>query len=107
YQVATLDSDLLVRTTLDVLAEEDRVGKAALCAAVATEVAARMVGFLDARILGGKHRTWRQLSTTKKLRQTQFPPPPLPPASHTRLAVAAPHREESNVKSAGRKAARR
>ena len=31
-------------------------------------VVARAVGFFDARILGGKHRTWKQLGSTKRLK---------------------------------------
>src|SRR5262249_27063984 len=93
YQVATLDPSLLLRSVYDLWSEEDRFGKRALAAAVATEVVARAAGFFDARILGGKHRTWKQLSSTKRLR-TLFPaaarktttppdvavprPPPLP-----------------------------
>jgi poly-beta-1,6-N-acetyl-D-glucosamine synthase len=91
YQVATLDRSLLLRSVYDLWTEEDRFGKRALAAAVATEVVARAAGFFDARILGGKHRTWKQLSSTKRLR-TLFPqaaskappevevprPPPLP-----------------------------
>jgi hypothetical protein len=74
YEVATLDRGVLVRTALDVAKEETFAGKRALVAAVATEVVARAAGFFDARILGGKHRTWKQLSSTKKLK------PSIPPA---------------------------
>ena len=64
--------------------EEGLAGKTALAAAIATEVAARAAGFLDARVLGGKHRTWQQLRSTKRLkdvsdtlaRVSQRPPPP-------------------------------
>jgi len=68
YSVATLDQAALVRTALDVAREEGAFGKEALAAAVATEVVARAVGFFDARILGGKHRTWKQLGSTKRLK---------------------------------------
>ena len=88
YAVATLDKGLLVRTALDVAKEEDAFGKKAIVAAAATEVAARLAGFFDARILGGKHRTWTQLSSTKTLREVgeviarvSQRPPPMPPAS--------------------------
>jgi glycosyltransferase involved in cell wall biosynthesis len=67
YSVATLDQPMLLRTALDVAREEDAFGKRALAAAVATEVVARAAGFFDARILGGKHRTWKQLRSTKRL----------------------------------------
>jgi hypothetical protein len=30
-------------------------------------VAARVLGFWDARVVGGKHRTWQVLQTTKTL----------------------------------------
>jgi glycosyltransferase involved in cell wall biosynthesis len=68
YQVATLDQAILVRTAADVAKEEGVFGKGALLTAIATEVAARAAGFVDARILGGKHRTWKQLRSTKRLR---------------------------------------
>jgi glycosyltransferase involved in cell wall biosynthesis len=67
YQVATLDRALLVKTALDTARREDRFGKAALAAAIGTEIAARAVGFWDARVVGGKHRTWRVLQSTKSL----------------------------------------
>jgi hypothetical protein len=67
YEVATLDRGLVVRTTSELAKEEGRFGRAALAAAVGVEVAARAVGFWDARVVGGKHRTWRQLQSTKKV----------------------------------------
>ncbi len=67
YEVATLDRSLLVRSALDAAREQDRFGRIALAAAVGTEVAARVVGFWDARVIGGKHRTWRVLRSTKSL----------------------------------------
>jgi glycosyltransferase involved in cell wall biosynthesis len=77
YQVATLDRGLLLRTAYELSREENRFGKAALAAAVATEVVARAAGFFDARILGGKHRTWKQLRSTKTLHgKSHVPPPP-------------------------------
>ncbi|MGH7271979.1 MAG: hypothetical protein ACREJ3_16235, partial [Polyangiaceae bacterium] len=39
----------------------------ALAAAIGVEIAARALGFLDARIVGGKHRTWRIRQSTKSL----------------------------------------
>jgi glycosyltransferase involved in cell wall biosynthesis len=68
YSVATLDQPMLVRTALEVAREEDAFGKQALAVAIATEVVARAAGFFDARILGGKHRTWKQLRSTKRLK---------------------------------------
>jgi biofilm PGA synthesis N-glycosyltransferase PgaC len=67
YQVATLDRALLVRSAIEAALDEDRFGKLALGAAIATEVAARAVGFWDARVVGGKHRTWKVLQSTKSL----------------------------------------
>ena len=67
YEVATLDRGLLARAAIDVARDEDRFGRLALVAAVGTEVAARALGFWDARIVGGKHRTWRVLKSTKSL----------------------------------------
>jgi poly-beta-1,6-N-acetyl-D-glucosamine synthase len=70
YQVATLDGALLVKAALDTVRREDRFGKVALAAAIGTEVAARAVGFWDARVVGGKHRTWQILRSTKTLEGT-------------------------------------
>ncbi len=67
YEVATLDRGLLARATLKVAHREDRFGKIALGAAIGTELAARALGFWDARVVGGKHRTWRVLQSTKSL----------------------------------------
>ena len=69
YRVATLDPGLVLRTAIEVLKEEDLAGKSAVAVAVATEIAARFAGFFDARVLGGKHRTWKQLRSTKTLRK--------------------------------------
>jgi cellulose synthase/poly-beta-1,6-N-acetylglucosamine synthase-like glycosyltransferase len=68
YQVATLDRALVVRAAADTALSEDRAGRAALAVAVGAEVVARLVGFWDARVVGGRHRTWRVLETTKSLR---------------------------------------
>ncbi len=67
YKVATLERGLLLRTAVDVARHEDSLGRAALVAAVATEVAARVAGFVDARVVGGKFRTWTPLASTKDL----------------------------------------
>lgn len=67
YEVATLDRSLVVKSALDTARGEDRFGKLAVAAAVGTELAARAVGFWDARVVGGKHRTWRVLQSTKSL----------------------------------------
>ena len=85
YSVATLDQGMLVRTAVDVAKEESPFGRRALAAAIVTEVAARAAGFFDARILGGKHRTWKQLRSTKRLKDVgeAWRPPPrafAPPA---------------------------
>jgi glycosyltransferase involved in cell wall biosynthesis len=67
YEVATLDRGLLLRAALETAQAHDGRGKLALAAAIGTEVAARVVGFWDARVVGGKHRTWRVLRSTKTL----------------------------------------
>jgi biofilm PGA synthesis N-glycosyltransferase PgaC len=67
YQVATLDRTLVLKTVLDAGREQDPFGKLALAAAIGTEVVARAVGFWDARVIGGRHRTWRVLQSTKSL----------------------------------------
>lgn len=69
YQVATLDRSLLLETAYEMAREEDGFGRAALAAAVVTEVAARLTGLFEARVLGGKHRTWKPLVSTKRLKQ--------------------------------------
>jgi len=67
YEVATLDRGLLLKATADTARAQDRKGKVALATAIGVELAARAVGFWDARVVGGKHRTWRVLSSTKTL----------------------------------------
>jgi cellulose synthase/poly-beta-1,6-N-acetylglucosamine synthase-like glycosyltransferase len=67
YEVATLDRSLLLKTAVDTARAEDRLGKLALAAAIGTEIVARAAGFWDARVVGGKHRTWRVLASTKSL----------------------------------------
>lgn len=77
YQVATLDRGLVARTTFETFREQPAFGKLALLASVATEAAARAVGFWDARVVGGKHRIWKQLESTKRLRRGSSPPSPV------------------------------
>jgi hypothetical protein len=67
YEVATLDRGLLVRAAIDTARAHGGREKLALAAAIGTELAARAAGFWDARVVGGKHRTWRVLPSTKKL----------------------------------------
>jgi cellulose synthase/poly-beta-1,6-N-acetylglucosamine synthase-like glycosyltransferase len=70
YEVATLDGSLLARAALEVARSEDRFGRIALGAAIGTELVARALGFWDARVVGGQHRTWRVLQSTKALAAT-------------------------------------
>ncbi len=67
YEVATLDRGLVLNAALGTARDEDRFGRLALAAAIGAEVAARALGFWDARVVGGKHRTWRVLQSTKAL----------------------------------------
>jgi poly-beta-1,6-N-acetyl-D-glucosamine synthase len=67
YEVATLDRGLLLRAATDTARAQDGRGKVALATAIGLEVAARAVGFWDARVVGGKHRTWQVLASTKSL----------------------------------------
>ncbi len=67
YEVSTLDRRLLARAARATAREQDAFGKVALAAAIGTEVAARALGLWDARVVGGKHRTWRVLQSTKTL----------------------------------------
>jgi len=70
YRVASLDHRLVAETVLEVARQQDPFGKAALALAIATEGLARAVGFFDARVVGGKHRTWKPLASTKVLKKT-------------------------------------
>jgi hypothetical protein len=65
--VATLDRGLVVRAAAETARAHDGRGKLALALAIGTEVAARAAGFWDARVVGGKHRTWNVLASTKTL----------------------------------------
>jgi biofilm PGA synthesis N-glycosyltransferase PgaC len=67
YDVATMKKGSVLRRTAELFAEQDLLGKQALVAAVGVEVAARAVGFVDARIIGGRHRTWTPLVSTKNI----------------------------------------
>lgn len=71
YRVATMEKGSVLKSALEVLREQDAEGKRALAAAVAVEVAARAAGFVDARIIGGRHRTWKPLESTKNLKPTE------------------------------------
>jgi len=73
YHVATMEKGPLLRETLSLFRAQDRDGKKALGAAVAIEIAARAAGFIDARIVGGRHRVWQPIDSTKQLRQDGAP----------------------------------
>jgi cellulose synthase/poly-beta-1,6-N-acetylglucosamine synthase-like glycosyltransferase len=77
YKVATMQPGTLVSKTLSVLKDSDAEDKRATLAAVAVEIAARATGFFDARVVGGRTRTWRPLGSTKVLgpRFSRRPPP--------------------------------
>lgn len=66
YKVATMDRGRVLSRVVDLYREEDRSGRAALARAVAVEAAARVAGFVDARVVGGRMRTWKRLATTKR-----------------------------------------
>jgi glycosyltransferase involved in cell wall biosynthesis len=78
YEVATLDRGLLARAARDTALAQDRFGKVALATAIGTEIAARALGLWDARVVGGKHRTWRVLQSTKTLGEAAGAPPERP-----------------------------
>lgn len=67
YRVATMNNGSVLKSTFDLLREADPEDRRALGAAIAIEVAARAAGFVDARVVGGRHRTWTPLASTKKL----------------------------------------
>ncbi len=69
YHVATMEKLPILRETIALFRQQDREGKKALGAAVAVEIAARAAGFFDARIVGGRHRVWNPLESTKQLRR--------------------------------------
>lgn len=71
YDVSTMSKPRVARSLFEVFRKSSPADKTALAAAVAVEVAARAAGFVDARIVGGRHRTWRRLDSTKKLRETK------------------------------------
>jgi cellulose synthase/poly-beta-1,6-N-acetylglucosamine synthase-like glycosyltransferase len=85
YEVATLDRGLVARSAVDVFRHEDAFGKLAVASAVGMEVAARALGFWDARVVGGKHRTWRVLQSTKSLHAVHGASPA--PAPRRRLSA--------------------
>jgi len=85
YEVATLDRGLVVRAAAETARAQDGLGKLALAVAVGAEVAARAAGFWDARVVGGKHRTWRVLTSTKTLGT-----PPKTPAERPHRLSARP-----------------
>jgi cellulose synthase/poly-beta-1,6-N-acetylglucosamine synthase-like glycosyltransferase len=74
YEVATLDRRLLARVTRDAAVAQDGFGKVALATAIGAEIVARALGLWDARVVGGKHRTWRVLQSTKSLGAEAGPP---------------------------------
>lgn len=77
YEVATMKKASLLKRTVELFREQDGEGKKALVAAVGVEIAARAVGFVDARIIGGRHRTWTPLASTKNIsiQAADLPPP--------------------------------
>ena len=78
YEVATMKRSALLRSTFSLLREQDAEWRKAIVGAVALEIGARVAGFVDARIIGGRHRTWKPLETTKTLREdADVEPPPL------------------------------
>ena len=56
-----------MKSALDTARDEEPLGKVAVAAAIGAEVAARAAGFWDARVVGGKHRVWQPLASTKSL----------------------------------------
>lgn len=70
YRVATLDRGLLAQTLTAVAKNEGTFGRLALVCAMGTELAARAAGLWDARVVGGKHRTWKRLESTKRFNDT-------------------------------------
>jgi cellulose synthase/poly-beta-1,6-N-acetylglucosamine synthase-like glycosyltransferase len=73
YEPATMKSASVLKHAASLFGEQDDGGRKAMLAAVAVEVAARTAGFVDARIIGGRHRTWRPLESTKQLRKRDEP----------------------------------
>jgi glycosyltransferase involved in cell wall biosynthesis len=90
YEVATLERGLLTKATVRVARAQDRLGKMALATAVGAEVAARVLGFWDARVVGGKHRTWQVLQSTKQLEHEPNGVGPVVPNERPRRLSARP-----------------
>ncbi len=68
YDVATMGKSTLLKNTLQLVREHKGPWRKAIAGAVGVEIAARAAGFIDARIIGGRHRTWTSLESTKNLR---------------------------------------
>jgi cellulose synthase/poly-beta-1,6-N-acetylglucosamine synthase-like glycosyltransferase len=68
YDVATMKKGSVLGATVQLLREQKGSWRRAIATAIAVEVAARAAGFVDARIIGGRHRTWKPLESTKSLR---------------------------------------
>ena len=91
YKVATMKPGTILSKTIDVFKESSSEDRKATVAAVAVELAARAAGFVDARIIGGRRRTWRPLASTKTLNKLEplnepnrsIAPPPLHPTTST------------------------
>lgn len=78
YDVATMKKGNLLGATLKLLREQKgEEWRKSIASAIAVEVAARAAGFVDARIVGGRHRTWKPLESTKNLRSDASSPAPL------------------------------
>lgn len=71
YKVATMQPGTLLAKTVSMFREAGKEDRPAVAAAIAVEVAARAAGFVDARIIGGRRRTWRSLTSTKSLRKRE------------------------------------
>jgi hypothetical protein len=69
YDVATMGKSTVLRSTVQLAREQKGKWRKAIATAVAVEIAARAAGFFDARIVGGRHRTWKPLESTKNLRE--------------------------------------
>ena len=71
YEVATMRGSQVALRALDLFRNEKPEGKLAVVAAAGVELAARAAGFVDARIIGGRHRTWKSLRSSKKLKPVE------------------------------------
>jgi hypothetical protein len=100
YDVATMGKTSVLKHTLQLAREQKGEWRKAIATAVGVEIAARAAGFFDARIVGGRHRTWKPLDSTKNLRPVDGGDRAEPPLS-SRTLPDPPSSERTPISSRG------